>query len=89
MRFLFVFLFISFFMSSCFSQDAKEFSNNSIIKKLNSDKSYTELRLKIVSEFAHTPAGRWGEFVNGVDELLLSEKKVIAFTFDACGGKNG
>jgi len=84
-----MFLLISVFMSFGFPQEAKECSNNSITKQLKSDKSYTELRSKIVSEFGHTSAGRWGEFVNGVDELLLTNKKVIAFTFDACGGKNG
>jgi peptidoglycan/xylan/chitin deacetylase (PgdA/CDA1 family) len=77
------------FIRSAFPQDAKEFSNAAFLKKLNSDKYYSELKSEIVSGFAHTPAGQWGEFVNGVDELLLTEKKVIAFTFDACGGKNG
>ena len=77
------------FIRPAFPQDVKEFSNAAFLKKLKSDKSYSELKSEIVSGFAHTPAGRWGEFVNGVDELLLTEKKVIAFTFDACGGKNG
>jgi len=70
-------------------QEAKEFTNATFLKKLNNDRSYSELKSKIVSEFAHTPAGRWGEFVNGVDEKILTQKKLIAFTFDACGGKNG
>jgi peptidoglycan/xylan/chitin deacetylase (PgdA/CDA1 family) len=89
MRIVFVFLLVSGFIKPVFPQDAKEFSNAAFLKKLNSDKSYSELKSGIVSGFANTPAGRWGEFVNGVDELLLTEKKVIAFTFDACGGKNG
>ena len=48
-----------------------------------------ELKKKIVSEFAHAKPGRWGEFVNGVDEKLCTQHKYIAFTLDACGGKNG
>jgi peptidoglycan/xylan/chitin deacetylase (PgdA/CDA1 family) len=47
------------------------------------------LKSKIVSEFAYTPAGHWGEFVAGVNERILTQRKIVAFTFDACGGKNG
>jgi peptidoglycan/xylan/chitin deacetylase (PgdA/CDA1 family) len=71
------------------SQDVKEFTNTTFLKKLNYDKSYSELKSKIVSEFAHKPSGHWGEFVTGVYEKILTQKKIIAFTFDACGGKNG
>ena len=71
------------------SQDAKELTNTTFLKKLNNDKSYSELKSKIVSEFAHKPSGGWGEFVIGVYEKILTQKKIIAFTFDACGGKNG
>jgi peptidoglycan/xylan/chitin deacetylase (PgdA/CDA1 family) len=82
-------LLISGFARPVFPQDAKEFTNATFLKKLNNDRSYSELKSKIVSEFAYTPAGRWGEFVNGVDEKILTQKKIVAFTFDACGGKNG
>lgn len=76
-------------LESVLSQDAKEYSNSVFLKKLYSDKSYTALKRKIVLEFMHVPAGRWGEFVEGVDEKILTQKMIIAFTFDACGGKNG
>ena len=72
-----------------FSQEANEFTNPVFLKKLNKDKSYSELKKKIVSEFANTPAGQWGEFVKGVAEAIHTQNKIIAFTFDACGGKNG
>jgi peptidoglycan/xylan/chitin deacetylase (PgdA/CDA1 family) len=71
------------------SQDSKDFTNTTFLKKLYSDKSYMELKSEIVTRFSHTPAGKWGEFVTGVNELLITKKKVIAFTFDACGGKKG
>jgi len=77
------------FVNHAFSQDAKEFANTTFLKKLNNDKSYTELKSEIVHEFAHRPAGRWGEFVTGVNEKIVTQRKIIAFTFDACGGKNG
>jgi peptidoglycan/xylan/chitin deacetylase (PgdA/CDA1 family) len=76
-------------LESVLSQDPKEYSNSVFLKKLYSDKSYTDLKRKITLEFKNAPAGRWGEFVNGVDEKIMTQKKIIAFTFDACGGKNG
>jgi peptidoglycan/xylan/chitin deacetylase (PgdA/CDA1 family) len=77
------------FLESLLSQDPKEYSNSVFLKKLYADKSYTDLKKKITKEFMNVPAGRWGEFVNGVDERILTKKKIIALTFDACGGKNG
>jgi peptidoglycan/xylan/chitin deacetylase (PgdA/CDA1 family) len=77
------------FIDPVFPQEANEFTNAAFLKKLNKDKSYSELKKKTILEFAHTPAGRWGEFVAGVDEKMTTQQKIIAFTFDACGGKNG
>ncbi len=89
MRITFIILIVSIFLNSAPSKDAKEFSNSAYLKKLDADKSYTELKGKIAAEFKHVPAGRWGEFVDGVYEKILTKKKIVAFTFDACGGKNG
>src|SRR5450631_1235073 len=89
LKYIFILIIILSLPGSAHSQDAKEFLNPVFLKKLNSDKSYTDLKRKIGLEFKHIPAGRWGEFVNGVDEKILTQKKIIAFTFDACGGKNG
>jgi peptidoglycan/xylan/chitin deacetylase (PgdA/CDA1 family) len=89
MRNIFLFLLILCSVKPTSSQDAKEFMNTTFLKKLNNDKSYSELKSKIVFEFAHKPSGHWGEFVTGVYEKILTQKKIIAFTFDACGGKNG
>lgn len=89
MKIIFIcFLFIGL-VDPGFAQDPKEFTNQTYLKKLNKDKSYSELKKKTVSEFAGTPSGKWGEFVTGVDEVIRTNKKIIAFTFDACGGKNG
>lgn len=64
------------------------FENKSFIIKLYQDQDYLALREKVSKEFAHSKPGSWGEFVKGVDEDLVTSKKIIAFTFDACGGKN-
>ncbi|WP_320054097.1 polysaccharide deacetylase family protein [uncultured Acetobacteroides sp.] len=63
-----------------------QYSNRQLIKQLNNDKTYIEQKSKIVSQFQNTTPGRWGEFVKGVDEDIATSSKVIAFTFDACGG---
>jgi peptidoglycan/xylan/chitin deacetylase (PgdA/CDA1 family) len=73
----------------CFSQKAEDYRNDTYLKKLNRDTSYTNLKKKVISNFAHAKPGRWGEFVNGVDEDLNTQQKYLAFTFDACGGKTG
>jgi peptidoglycan/xylan/chitin deacetylase (PgdA/CDA1 family) len=89
LRHILIFCFVLGVIDTALSQDAKEFTNSTFLKKLKSDKSYTELKADIVASFAGTPAGRWGEFVTGVDEKLVTRKRIVAFTFDACGGKNG
>jgi len=85
------FLYFLFFtlIEPVFPQNAKDYTNATFLKKLNKDTSYLELKKKVVSEFAHAKPGRWGEFVKGVDEELSTQKRFIAFTFDACGDKNG
>lgn len=80
---------LSLMSVSAISQDSGGFINSIFLSKLNKDESYTGLRKKISQEFASMPAGQWGEFVKGVDEEIATQKKIIAFTFDACGGKNG
>lgn len=82
------------FLVLCFSeialsQNPHEFVNAVFLKKLNKDRSYTELKKRIVTDFKGKPSGQWGEFVKGVDEAISTHDKNIAFTFDACGGKNG
>jgi peptidoglycan/xylan/chitin deacetylase (PgdA/CDA1 family) len=52
------------------------------------DSDYNSLKSKISQEFANVKPGKWGEFVNGVDEDLITKNKIVALTFDACGGKN-
>ncbi|AWG26372.1 polysaccharide deacetylase family protein [Flavobacterium kingsejongi] len=65
-----------------------KYPNSSFLAQCYKDPQYLALKEKVSREFAHTPPGQWGEFVKGVDEDLITSQKIIAFTFDACGGKN-
>jgi peptidoglycan/xylan/chitin deacetylase (PgdA/CDA1 family) len=85
---------ISFFVvlylnATSVAQEAKVYANEAYLKKLMSDSAYLHLRNKTISEFSHANPGKWGEFVKGVDEDIDTGKKIVAFTFDACGGKKG
>jgi peptidoglycan/xylan/chitin deacetylase (PgdA/CDA1 family) len=84
---LFVFIFFSF--DQAFSQDPEMFTNTVFLKRLNAERSFSDLKKRIVLESKNTPAGNWGEFVKGVDESLKTKNKIVALTFDACGGKHG
>jgi len=49
---------------------------------------YLELKSRIVARFKDHSPGRFGEFVRGTRKKLDTGKKVLAFTFDACGGRH-
>jgi peptidoglycan/xylan/chitin deacetylase (PgdA/CDA1 family) len=49
---------------------------------------YLRLKQQLAKEFKNAKPGKFGEFVHGVDEDLVTNKKLMAFTFDACGGKS-
>lgn len=86
---LLFFLVILSFAYQAFSQDPDMFINSKFLKRLSTERSFSDLKKRIVSASAKTPAGNWGEFVSGVDESINTKKKIVAFTFDACGGKHG
>jgi peptidoglycan/xylan/chitin deacetylase (PgdA/CDA1 family) len=62
------------------------YTNNKIIKHLHENSLYKSRKDSVIKKFAHTPAGSWGEFVKGVKEDMATDQKIVAFTFDACGG---
>jgi peptidoglycan/xylan/chitin deacetylase (PgdA/CDA1 family) len=45
-----------------------------------------QTREEILSRFAHRVPKEWGEKVKGVKTRLDTDQKVLALTFDACGG---
>jgi peptidoglycan/xylan/chitin deacetylase (PgdA/CDA1 family) len=61
--------------------------NARILKQLNSDSDYKANRDDVLKEFKIENSGAWGEFVKGVGIQLDTKEKIIALTFDACGGK--
>jgi len=46
-------------------------------------------REKIISSFTEKTPWKWGEKVTGVRTRLNTDQRLIAFTFDACGGPRG
>ena len=51
--------------------------------------NYSAKRAHIVSKYMTYKPTRWGMNIPGVKTHIKTEKKVIALTFDACGGKKG
>lgn len=71
-------------LSICYHKKNKEY-----LEKLYSDNTYTVLRDSIFNMFRNVSPGNWGEFVKGVNKKANINQKIIALTFDACGGPNG
>ncbi len=63
--------------------------NNNFIRHLYANEAYLQKKQEVVQAFAHTKPGSWGEFVKGVDEDIITNQKILALTFDACGGAHG
>jgi len=63
--------------------------NDYFLNQLYKDDTYLKLKEKVNKEFAHAVPGHWGEFVKGVDEDIITTNKIVALTFDACGGPKG
>jgi len=43
----------------------------------------------VSEQFKYATPGQFGPFVKGVDEDIITNKKILALTFDACGGLHG
>ena len=63
--------------------------NDRYLRQLYADTAYQSAKERVSAEFSHARAGSWGEFVKGVDEDIVTGKKLLALTFDACGGPHG
>jgi peptidoglycan/xylan/chitin deacetylase (PgdA/CDA1 family) len=51
--------------------------------------NYQEVKFRIVEKLKNIPPGIFGEFIPGVITDFAAKEKVLALTFDACGGPNG
>ena len=49
---------------------------------------YLALKNSVLERFKNPRPGKFGEFVKGVKKDLDTKQKVIALTFDACGGRH-
>ena len=58
-------------------------------RTIKQDSSYQQLKAEIVDKFKSAQPGQFGPFVKGVDEDIKTDKKIMALTFDACGGPHG
>jgi len=75
-------IFIVFILAGCAGSQGK-------IVESEKPERYDDLKKMIVSEFATRNPADWGENITGVVTRFDTNKKVIALTFDACGGPKG
>lgn len=59
------------------------------VDEIKQGAQYMALKDKIVKQFKNASPGQFGPFVKGVDEDINTSQKVLALTFDACGGPHG
>lgn len=50
---------------------------------------YAEQKTQIVKKYRDAKPHKWGMYVPGVKRRIKTDKKIIALTFDACGGSQG
>src|SRR5258708_30584305 len=50
---------------------------------------YEKLKAGMVAQFQNTPPGKVGSFVKGGAQRIDTNEKILALTFDACGGPHG
>jgi peptidoglycan/xylan/chitin deacetylase (PgdA/CDA1 family) len=50
---------------------------------------YATLKVTLLQKNAKKHAGKFGEFVKGVKKSIVTDQKILALTFDACGGATG
>src|SRR5258708_34604960 len=51
-----------------------------------SDREYQNQKVKVMAQLGPLAPGPFASFVKGVKECIATDEKVIALTFDACGG---
>ena len=59
------------------------------IKKEAEEKSEEDILNEIIQDYGSKIPTKWGEYVDDVVNKINTNDKIIALTFDACGGKNG
>jgi peptidoglycan/xylan/chitin deacetylase (PgdA/CDA1 family) len=79
------FFFIGIYINILASQFTNDTKDSIAIIKNSID--YKQLKSNIISKFNNQKPRHFGEFIKGSYIKLKTDKKIIAFTFDACGGR--
>src|SRR5579871_3072362 len=74
---------ISFLLS--FQLVAQDFNATTERKSQN----YLRVKTELIHRYKNEKPGAFGESVKGVKKNIVTDQKILALTFDACGGKNG
>ena len=53
------------------------------------DAEYEKVKAAMVAKFQNALPGKFGSYVKGVAEVIVTDEKILALTFDACGGPHG
>jgi peptidoglycan/xylan/chitin deacetylase (PgdA/CDA1 family) len=59
------------------------------LQKEETSLNYVQGKSNIIEKFKTVKAGNFGEFTPGIMTKIVSPKKMVALTFDACGGPTG
>lgn len=85
--------YILFIVLVVLTATALKFKHTTLIVEKDDDTlsgiDYETLKSRLIREYSGAAPGKWGEFVRGTDQDLVTNKKIIALTFDACGTKLG
>ncbi len=85
--------YILFVVLVVLTSTALKFKHTTLIVEKDDDTlsgiDYETLKSRLIREYSGAAPGKWGEFVKGTDQELVTNKKIIALTFDACGTKLG
>ncbi|MGL5315493.1 MAG: polysaccharide deacetylase family protein [Peptostreptococcaceae bacterium] len=91
-------IFISFCFALCvgcgkqetINSEGETITNDSILEKSEEDLiSKEDIIEEIKSNYESKTPTQWGEKIDGVVSNINTDEKIVALTFDACGGKNG
>jgi len=59
------------------------------VQQVRASADYQMARVAVEKKYKNLQPGRFGESIAGVEQRLATVEKVIALTFDACGGPKG
>lgn len=87
----FLVIVLFFNLAGCNGEQHEEKGDSGENKVVEVEKQPTleEIRQALIKKYSGMIPVQWGEQVEGVKTYIHTNEKVIALTFDACGGPNG